>query len=191
VEVLVASVLEQAAKQAAKQSNKQSAKKADNYDFKVGDNAVYPGYGVGKVVAIESKEIMGNKLEFYNILILDTEMKVLIPKHNVSSVGLRPIISTGEAAKVIEILKEKDVKIDNQTWNRRYREYMEKIRTGSVYEIAEVLRDLFLLKVDKELSFGERKMLDTARGLLKKELSLAVSEVELTKEDEVRQIFGI
>ena len=187
----MASVLDQAAKQAAKQSNKQSAKKAENHDFKVGDNAVYPGYGVGKVVAIESKEIMGNKLEFYNILILDTEMKVLIPKHNVSSVGLRPIISTGEAAKVIEILKEKDVKIDNQTWNRRYREYMEKIRTGSVYEIAEVLRDLFLLKVDKELSFGERKMLDTARGLLKKELSLAVSEIELTKEDEVRQIFGI
>ncbi len=173
------------------QSSKQSVKKADNHNFRVGDNAVYPGYGVGKVVAIESKEIMGSKLEFYSVMILETEMKVLIPKNNVSSVGLRPIISTEEAAKVIEILKEKDVRIDTQTWNRRYREYMDKIKTGSVYEIAEVLRDLFLLKVDKELSFGERKMLDTARGLLKKELTLAVPENELTKEDEVRQIFGI
>ena len=84
----------------------------------------------------------------------------------------------------------KAFKIDNQTWNRRYREYMEKIKTGSVYEIAEVLRDLFLLKVDKELSFGERKMLDTARGLLLKELALATSKEELQAE-EVQKIFGL
>jgi CarD family transcriptional regulator len=92
---------------------------------------------------------------------------------------------------VIEILRETNVKIDNQTWNRRYREYMEKIKTGSVFEIAEVLRDLFLLKVDKELSFGERKMLDTARSLLLKELSLATSREELSGQDEVRAIFGL
>jgi CarD family transcriptional regulator len=89
------------------------------------------------------------------------------------------------------ILKEKNVKIDNQTWNRRYREYMEKIKTGSVYEIAEVLRDLFVLKVDKELSFGERKMLDTARNLLLKELSLATDKEKLFQEEEVKQIFGV
>jgi CarD family transcriptional regulator len=118
-------------------------------------------------------------------------MKIMIPKANVDAVGLRPIISREEAGKVIEILKETNVKIDNQTWNRRYREYMEKIKTGSVYEIAEVLRDLFLLKVDKELSFGERKMLDTARNLLLKELSLATSREELANQDEVRAIFGI
>ena len=92
---------------------------------------------------------------------------------------------------VINVLKRTDVKIDNQTWNRRYREYMEKIKTGSVFEIAEVLRDLFLLKVEKELSFGERKMLDTARGLLLKELSLATSREELQNEEEVRAIFGL
>jgi CarD family transcriptional regulator len=115
----------------------------------------------------------------------------MIPKDNVNSVGLRPIISKNEAEKVIGILKVKDVKIDNQTWNRRYREYMEKIKTGSVFEIAEVLRDLFLLKVDKELSFGERKMLDTARNLLLKELSLATDEASLFKEDEVKAIFGV
>jgi len=159
--------------------------------FKVGDNAVYPGHGVGKVLAIEAKEMAGKRLEFYTIQILESGMKIMIPKDNVESVGLRPIISKQEAGEVIKILKETNVKIDNQTWNRRYREYMEKIKTGSVYEIAEVLRDLFLLKVDKELSFGERKMLDTARGLLLKELSLATSREELSKEDEVRAIFGL
>ena len=160
-------------------------------EFKVGDNAVYPGHGVGKVLSVDAKEISGKKLEFYTVQILESGMKIMIPKNNVASVGLRPIISKQEAAEVIKILKETNVKIDNQTWNRRYREYMEKIKTGSVYEIAEVLRDLFLLKVDKELSFGERKMLDTARGLLLKELSLATSREELEHEDEVRAIFVI
>ena len=159
--------------------------------FSVGDNAVYPGHGVGEVTAIETKEIFGNKQTFYTIKILETGMKIMIPKDNVENVGLRPIISRQEAGEVIGILKQKDVKIDNQTWNRRYREYMEKIKTGSVYEIAEVLRDLFLLKVDKELSFGERKMLDTARGLLLKELSLATGRTELEAQEEVRAIFGL
>jgi CarD family transcriptional regulator len=159
--------------------------------FKAGDHAVYPGHGVGKVVAVEVKEIMGTKMEFYSVQILETGLKIMVPKTSVNQVGLRPIISEEEAAKVISILKIKDVKIDTQTWNRRYREYMEKIKTGSVYEIAEVLRDLFLLKVDKELSFGERKMLDTARGLLMKELSLAVDREKLVQEDEVKQIFGL
>ena len=160
-------------------------------DFKIGDHAVYPGHGVGKVVSIEVKEIMNTKMEFYSVQILETGLKIMVPKTSVSQVGLRPIISEQEAGQVISILKIKDVKIDTQTWNRRYREYMEKIKTGSVYEIAEVLRDLFLLKVDKELSFGERKMLDTARGLLMKELSLAVDKDKLTQEEEVRQIFGL
>lgn len=159
--------------------------------FNVGDNAVYPGYGVGQITAIETKEISGTRLTFYSLKIIDTGMKIMVPKHNAEAVGLRPIISRDEASKVIEILKEKEIRVDNQTWNRRYREYMEKIKTGSVYEIAEVLRDLFLLKVDKELSFGERKMLDTARGLLLKELSLATSADELKSEQDVAAIFGI
>ena len=114
----------------------------------------------------------------------------MVPLDNVKSVGLRPIISSTEATEVLNILRMTEVKIDNQTWNRRYREYMEKIKTGSVFEIAAVLRDLFLLKVDKELSFGERKMLDTARGLLMKELTLATTQEELGQE-EVKAIFGL
>jgi CarD family transcriptional regulator len=159
--------------------------------FKVGDHAVYPGYGVGRVTAIDTKEILGNKQTFYSIQILDTGMKVMIPLDNVLTVGLRPIISKEDASRVVGILRESDVKIDNQTWNRRYREYMEKINTGSVFEIAEVLRDLFLLKVDKELSFGERRMLDKARSLLLEELTLATSQDELFAEQEVKAIFGV
>lgn len=160
-------------------------------EFKVGDNAVYPGHGVGRVNAIETKEIAGTKLTFYSIQILDSGMKIMVPQANVKSVGLRPIISREEAYSVIGILKETNVKIDNQTWNRRYREYMEKIKTGGVREIAEVLRDLFLLKVDKELSFGERKMLDTARSLLIKELILATGRDELMKEADVKAILDL
>lgn len=162
-----------------------------DWAFSVGDHAVYPGYGVGSIVAIETKEIMGAKCDFYVCQIIETGMRVMIPKNNIASVGLRPIISKEEAQKVISILKVKDIKIDNQTWNRRYREYMEKIKTGSVYEIAAVLRDLFLLKTDKELSFGERKMLENARNLLMKELSLAVEREALIQEEEVRQLFGL
>ena len=162
-----------------------------SFAFSVGDNAVYPGHGVGRVISIDSKEIMGKSQTFYTIQICESGMKIMVPKDNIKAVGLRPIITSTEATEVLNILRMTNVKIDNQTWNRRYREYMEKIKTGSVYEIAAVLRDLFLLKVDKELSFGERKMLDTARSLLIRELALATSAPENDMEKEVRQIFGL
>ena len=158
--------------------------------FKVGDNAVYPGHGVGKVTAIETKEMLGTKQTFYSIKILDSGMKILVPKDNAASVGLRPIISRDEAQKVIEILRETNVKIDNQTWNRRYRSYVEKINNGSIFDVAEVLRDLSLLKYTKALSFGERKMLDQARTLLIKELSVARSTGEDDIAQELESIFA-
>ena len=91
---------------------------------------------------------------------------------------------------VYEILKERNVKIDQTTWNRRYREYMEKIKTGSIFEIAEVLRNLFLLRHSKDLSFGERKMLDQAKHLLVKEISLAKAAKEEMVEQEIQSIFA-
>ncbi len=160
--------------------------------FKVGDHAVYPGHGVGRISSIEYKEILGTKHEFYSVLIIETGMKIMIPAANIKSVGLRPLISHEEAMKVVTILKDKNVKIDTQTWNRRYRDYMEKIKTGSVFEIAEVLRDLYVLKVDKELSFGEKKMLDTAKNLLLKELNLAPEVNNVVNSDsEIKAIFGV
>ncbi len=160
--------------------------------FKVGDHAVYPGHGVGRVDKIEVKEIMGSKHEFYSIVILETGMKVMIPAANIKSVGLRQLISKDEAVNVVRILKDKNVKIDTQTWNRRYREYMDKIKTGSVIEIAGVLRDLYVLKVDKDLSAGEKKMLETAKSLLLKELNLAPDVKDVIHTDsEIREIFNI
>ena len=123
--------------------------------------------------------------------ILDNNMIIMIPIDNVTSVGLRDIIDVEEVSRVYEIMKERDIPADNQTWNRRYREYMEKIKTGSVYEVAEVLRDLYLLKVDKDLSFGERKMLDTAQGLLLKELSIAKETDENAIMSDINAIFDL
>ena len=149
--------------------------------FNIGDLAVYPAHGVGVIERIESQEISGCSQDFYVMRILDNDMKIMIPTNNVGNVGLREIIEEGEVPKLFSILKKRDIQLDNQTWNRRYREYMDKIKTGSVFEVAEVYRDLLMLKVEKELSFGERKMLDTARNLLVKEISLA-REIE---EDQV------
>jgi CarD family transcriptional regulator len=91
---------------------------------------------------------------------------------------------------VFDILQEKDVVIGTQTWNRRYREYMEKIKTGSVFEVAAVLRDLYLLQEDKDLSYGERKMMDTAKSLLVKELSIANKTEECKVEEKIELIFS-
>jgi CarD family transcriptional regulator len=159
--------------------------------FKVGDHAVYPGHGVGRIDNIEFKEILGSKHEFYSVVIIESGMKVMIPAANIKSVGLRALINIEEGKQVVDILKNRNVKIDTQTWNRRYREYMEKIKTGSVVEIAAVLRDLYMLKVDKELSFGEKKMLETARSLLMKELDLAPEVKEIVNRDQaVKDIFN-
>jgi CarD family transcriptional regulator len=127
---------------------------------------------------------------FYMLRIVDSGMTIMIPRDNAEAVGLRGVIRKLEIPKVIRILKNRDVEVDTQTWNRRYREYMEKINTGSIYEIAEVIRDLHLLRNEKELSFGERKILDTAKSFLVKELAIAqnVKETEILKE--MRHIFG-
>ena len=118
-------------------------------------------------------------------------MIIMIPVENVESVGLRDIIDVEQVARVYDIMRKRDIPADNQTWNRRYREYMEKIKTGSLYEVAEVLRDLYLLKVGKELSFGERKMLDTAKSLLLKELSIAKNTDERAIMSDIKDIFDL
>lgn len=157
--------------------------------FKVGDRAVYPAHGVGMIERIERKEVSGTIMTFYILRILDNDMMIMIPTNNVAGVGLRELITKDKVSKVYQVLKKKGPVIDTQTWNRRYREYMEKIKTGSVFEIAAVLRDLNLLKTTKTLSFGERRMLDTARTLLVKELALAKGVGEEKIEEELRAIF--
>jgi CarD family transcriptional regulator len=159
--------------------------------FKVGDLAVYPAQGVGMIEAIENREVMGKKQPFYIMKIIGNGVKIMIPTDGAETVGLREVIAQDEIPKVYEILRNKNITIDKQTWNKRYREYLEKIKTGSVYEIARVLRDLFILKSDKNLSFGERKMMDTAKNLLIKEISIASHSEETKIEQDLKTIFAV
>ena len=163
------------------------------YRFKVGDNAVHLSHGVGIVRGIEEREFApGKKQSFYIMEIHDNgaPKKVFVPIETAGT-RLRPIIKQKQVDEVYKILRSRETSdLDQQTWNRRYREYMEKIHTGQVHEIAEVMRALFLLKHDKDLSFGERKLLDQAKTLLVKELSLAQNLKEADVERELEAIFG-
>ncbi len=166
------------------------SKKAKTKKFEVGDLAVYPAHGVGRIDAIESRTVNGEEHDFYIMKVLENGMVIMIPTWNVESVGLRDVISENEIPKIMEVMKSKrELAVDNQTWNRRYREYMDKIKTGSLYEVAEVFRDLSLLKVTKDLSFGERKLYDTAHNLLIKELSTANNTDEETVASEIEALF--
>ncbi|MEM6961822.1 MAG: CarD family transcriptional regulator [Myxococcota bacterium] len=157
--------------------------------FKVGDKAVYPAQGVAEVVSIEEKEIAGDRQRFYVLRILDTDRKIMVPVKKALDVGLRPPISENDILEIFSILREKTIAFDNQTWNRRYRGFMDKIKTGSVFDVAEVMRDLYRLKQDKSLSFGERRMLETARGLIVKEIAVARHKDEEEVQGEIEQIF--
>jgi CarD family transcriptional regulator len=162
-----------------------------NGEFKVGEKVVYPAHGVGVIESLQTRNVSGSHKKFYMLRIVDSEMMIMIPTENVQTVGLRRVIGRDMVTKVYKVLREKKkVEVDQQTWNRRYREYTEKIKTGSVLEIAKVLRDLLVLKNGKELSFGERKMLDTARNLLVKELAIARSYSEDKIMEELNTIFA-
>jgi len=158
--------------------------------FKIGDKAVYPAQGVTEIQGIETKDICGNQEIFYVLKVLDTEKRIMVPVSKVRSVGLREVISSDEVLLVYDVLRKRGQPIDTQTWNRRYRKYVDKIKTGSVFDVAEVLRDLYLMKFDKPLSFGERKMLDMARSLLIKELCIACGSDEEAISQQIDDIFA-
>jgi CarD family transcriptional regulator len=168
------------------------AHKADEM-FEIGDVVVYPVHGVARITDIK-KEKIGNSEQL--CYILETEMKspnqkplIKLPVDKVESNRVRKIVDEDEVDKVIEILKKRGMKTDKQTWNRRHREYQEKMRTGSIFQAAEVYRDLSLLKENKDLSHGERRLFDQARNLLIKELSIAKKAEEREIEDTINTIF--
>lgn len=157
--------------------------------FKVGELAVYPAHGVGVIMGVECRDVSGSSKHFYVLKVLDSEATIMVPIESAATLGLRKIVKKSMVPKIYDILKDrKSVLVDNQTWNRRYREYTDKIKSGCVMEVARVLRDLYLLKFDKELSFGERRMLDTAKNLLVKELSIAKNIKEEKIEEELYRI---
>lgn len=153
-------------------------------EFQVGEKAVHPAHGVGEVTSIEKREIAGTKKSFYILKIADSGMTVMVPTDGVERLGLRNVISKRDAKKVLDVLKSDEVAVTSQPWNRRYREYMEMLKSGSPFEVAKVLRDLSRLRGEKDLSFGERRLLEQARNLLVAELALArgVKEARVEKD---------
>ncbi len=159
-------------------------------EYAVGEKAVYPAQGVAEVVSIDTKDILGTSQKFYVLRVLDSDKKIMIPVEKVDSVGLRQIIQDEQIEEVYDILRERNVDLNTQTWNRRYRAYIDKIQTGSPFEIAEVYRDLILLTEYKTLSHGEKTMLANARRLLIQELAIAKDATEDAITDELEHIFA-
>ncbi len=149
--------------------------------FNIGDKVVYPMHGAGIIEAIEEKEILGDKKEYYVMNIPVGEMKVMIPLDKVEKVGLREVISENSVQAVFKVLKETE-EVSNTNWNRRYRSNLDKIKSGSIFKVAEVVRSLLRREREKGLSTGERKMLDNARQILISELVLVqgVDESEVS-----------
>jgi CarD family transcriptional regulator len=149
-------------------------------NFQIGDKVVYPNHGVGVIEQISSRTIGPNVHKFYLLKIKASSLKVEVPFGNVGTVGLRPVVKNGEVTKILTFLV--DGKCDNNMdWKFRFKENSEKMRTGSLLEVAVVLKSLLLLAKDKPLSFREKKMLDRARYLLVTELAMAknIEEVEI------------
>lgn len=149
--------------------------------FKIGDKIVYPMHGAGVIESIEEKEILGEKRYYYVLRMPIGDMKVMVPVTNVSDIGLRKVIDEDNVNEVLHILGDKDTQMSTN-WNRRYRSNLEKIKSGNVYELAEVVRNLTFRDKEKGLSTGEKKMLDNARQILISELVLAKD----SKEDNIK-----
>jgi CarD family transcriptional regulator len=158
--------------------------------FREGDMAVHPSHGVGEVSSVEERELGGTRTACYVLKIIDTGLTVMIPVAAAERVGLRPVMKKREAQEIIEILRAPEVAVNLQPWNRRFRAYTEMLKSGLPSEIAKVLRDMYRLKFDKDLSFGERRLLDQARSLLIQELALAKKVERSTIEGEIQEIFS-
>lgn len=158
--------------------------------FKVGDQVVYPGQGVAVVRSIEEAELMDVRTTVVKLSVLGSDKIIMIPTSAMDRGKLRPVISRDEVDEVFDILRERNRVAENIPWNRRFRNFVEKINRGNIFEIAEVYRDLTLSKTSKQLSFGERRLHDTARRLLVQELSVAQAIPEDEIERELDSIFA-
>lgn len=153
--------------------------------YNVGDRIVYPMHGAGIIESIEEKEILGSKQSYYVVRIPVGDMKVMIPTKNVKGIGIRDVISEQDADRVFSVFGT-DNGNSTSNWNKRYRENMVKIKSGNIYEVADVVRSLMLREKDKGLSTGERKMLSSAKQILVSELVLAKNMNAL----EIEKIIG-
>ena len=150
--------------------------------FNVGDKIVYPMHGAGTIDSIEEKDILGEKQAYY-IIKMPGEVKVMVPTAKAEEIGVRNIIDKNSAGKVIQILEENETEMSNN-WNKRYRDNMEKMKSGDIYEVADVVRNLAFKQKEKGLSTGEKKMLNNAKQILVSELVLA----EHASQDDVEKL---
>lgn len=157
--------------------------------FKVGDKVVYPMHGAGIIEAIEEKEVLGEKRQYYILRMPIGNLKAMIPVDSVEEVGLREVIDAAEVNRVMEVLEDKN-STTFQDWNRRYRSNMEKIKSGDIFEVAEVVKNLVLRDKEKGLSTGERKMLENAKQILVSELVLANESEEEKIENLLEEMFA-
>ena len=140
--------------------------------YNVGDKIVYPMHGVGLIEAIEKKVVLGKRAEYYMINIVNSGMKVMIPVKNADEIGIRSIISKREVKKVLGLLsKDENTSVDD--WKERYQNNIDKVKSGSIYEVSEVARDLYRRGTEKELSIMERKLYENAYQLVAHELALS------------------
>ncbi len=144
--------------------------------FNVGDKVVYPGQGIAEITTVAEKDVGGFKLKFYELRLIETDVKIMVPVRKSKQVGLRAMISREEMDAIFELMRRRDVVFDKQTWNRRYRTFVEKVKSPDIMDVAEVYRDLSILKHQKELSFGEKRMLEQAQNLLVQEFATVLGE---------------
>ena len=146
-------------------------------EFDIGDNVVYPHHGAGKVLKKETREIFGESREYLTIKILHNDMTVMVPTENASKAGLRQVIDEVTVKKVLDVLAD-DVSEMPKNWNRRFKYNRDKIKTGDIYELAEVVRNLALRETEKGLSTGEKQMYTRAKKILASELMYALDMEE-------------
>jgi CarD family transcriptional regulator len=158
--------------------------------FNVGDKAVYPARGVAEVVGMETKSIGEHTIDCYHLQVHGSGLKITVPVAKALENGMRPIADQGALDRLYEMLRDHDVPPDRQTWNRRHRAFMEKIRSGALQEVGEVYRELALLRRTKSLSHGERQMLNTARDLLVNELAVVRGTTEAEAESELEAFWA-
>lgn len=154
---------------------------------------MYPVHGVVEVQGVEEKEILGSRKAFYVLNVLESNVKLMVPTDNINSVGLRPVVARKEVKKILDILKEENGEIPKlgvQNWNKRYKEYADKVKSGDIYEIARVLRDIHHLKKVKNLSFGEKRIMENALSHVVKELSIALRKKEGEVSSQIEEIFS-
>ncbi|MHB8232502.1 MAG: CarD family transcriptional regulator [bacterium] len=160
--------------------------------FDLNEFVFYPGYGVCIVESISAQKIGSAEISFYNIRVLENNAKIMVPVKNAGEVGLRLLIKENEIQKVFDVLEEKCIKkpfARKESWNKRFNGYNLKLCSSCLFEVAEVLRELYILKCEKELSFAEKKMFEKAKHLIIKEVSTVMNRPETFVEEKIKRIF--